>query len=70
MTKKYVSEDELMEILRKVTENRQLSAWAKTHAFSAPFISLVLAGERPLSERVCRALGYQRKDAVYERIDE
>ena len=57
------NEDYLRGELRCDITNRGLtqSSWADAMGFSRQFICDVLAGRRPITERLAKALGYERR---------
>lgn len=63
----YHTEDQLVLALREATRESGCLAFARKHDISNQFISMVLSGERKVSDRLARALGYERK-VVFEKL--
>jgi hypothetical protein len=56
-----ITESDLRNILRhRCEEAGGQGAWAKSNGFALSFVQFVLAGERRVSARIAKALGYNR----------
>lgn len=61
MNSRGMNEDDMLKLLRtEAVKAGGVTAFAKKHKFSGPFISDVLAKRRQLTRRLAQALGYER----------
>lgn len=57
-----ISADDMRNILRhRCEESGGQKAWAEKNGFAVSFVQFVLSGDRRVSERMAKALGYNRK---------
>jgi hypothetical protein len=64
---KHYTESDLRNTLKKVRRFKRLSGMAVDLGFSPSFLSDVLAGRRPIGEKLAAALGYKKLSNCYIR---
>jgi len=61
MPRMSLTDDQLRAILRcQVDATGSIAEWSRLHGFTRSFVSDVLAGNRGISERLGRLLGYEK----------
>lgn len=65
-----VSDDELIDQLRRQVEQNGLNAFARSMSISPSSVSMILSNQRRMSQIIARALGYQLSGRIWEKIEE
>lgn len=69
MAQYWTNEQMIVRLRKMIGKPRKQGVWAHKHGIGAAFLSMVLAGKRPLSATIAAAMGYEKRTYYVKRID-